>query len=239
MDFFLTLYLAHVIGDFPLQTDAIFRLKQKSTWGVTVHVLVCTLVNIVLLAQMLEHLFIWLTILFIAVIHITLDRTKMFLAVFRDKDGLGYFFLDQGLHLLSLMLAAWYVLQVLPPSAIAIWLPRPWIISLTALFIAAFAIPPVTFYVQRSLFTKRDAIRNMPFPSCKQRLPGALIRFCATLGLILGGWYVLLYLSNLLSYIFPTPVPSKLLKYRIAETGVNLAITLFCGVFAWHLLQLP
>lgn len=237
MDFFLTLYLAHIIGDFPLQTDAIFRLKQKSLWGVVVHVLVCTAVNIIVLWQMLTHAFVWLTILFIAVVHIALDRTKIFLAVFRAKDGLGYFFLDQSLHLLSLMLAAWYLLQVLQPSEIIVWLPQSWIISLTALCIAAFAIPPVIYYVQRSLPSSRDPVKQMPFPSFRERFPGTLFRFFATLGLIFGGWYLLLYLVNFLSFVFPTPIPSKQKKYRFAEVAVNFAITLFCGLFAWYFLN--
>ena len=50
MNFFYLLLLAHVVGDFPLQNDAIFRLKQKSMMGVVVHVAVFAAVALIILS---------------------------------------------------------------------------------------------------------------------------------------------------------------------------------------------
>jgi hypothetical protein len=204
---------------------------------VLLHVLVCTLVNIIVLARMLSYCHIWLVIAGIAIIHIALDRTKIFLAVFRAKDGLGYFFIDQSLHALSLMLAAWYLQQVIPANEIILWIPLQWTVSITALAIAAFATPPIIHYVQRSISSRRDHMRDVLFPSWRHRLPGTLFRLVSTLGLVLGNWYAMLFLTNLLTLVFPTPIPCKHKKYRYIELFINVCISLFCGLFVWYFKQ--
>lgn len=232
MDYFQLLLLAHVIGDFTLQTDSIFRLKQKSAWGVPLHVLICSLVNVALFYPLLDRLAIWLVILFIALVHFTLDRTKLFLALFHARDGLGYFFIDQALHLLSLLGGAWYLQATLPQQTF--WL-TPWLTTtLSALVIAAFAAPPIIHYIQLGMAGVTVRLKGHGFPSFRHRLPGILSRLLATLGLILGGWYNLFVLTLLSALVLPTPAPGRSRRYRYAELAVGAAITFFCALFAWY-----
>jgi hypothetical protein len=235
MDYFQLLLLAHILGDFTFQTDSIYSLKQKSPWGVPIHVLICSLANAAVLHPLLSYAAVWLAIAFIAVIHIALDRTKLFLTVFREKDGLGYFFIDQALHLMSLLGAAWYLQKSLPQATF--WLSRGLAVTLTALNMAAFAAPPIIFYIHRAIAKPADHLKSYHFPGFLHRLPGVVSRFLATLGLILGGWHNLLVLTLLSAFILPLPGPSRNKRYLRSELAVSCAITLFSALIAWYVRQ--
>ncbi len=233
MDFFQLLLLAHVIGDFPLQTDSLFRLKQKSAWGVPLHVLICSLVNVAIFFPLLDRPAVWLVILFIALVHFTLDRTKLSLALFHARDGLGYFFIDQGLHLISLLGGAWYLQATLPQASY--WLSPRLTTTMTALVIAGFSAPPIIHYIQFDIAGKTARLKDHAFPAFRHRLPGILSRLLATLGLILGGWYNLLVLTLLLTLVLPSPAPGRNPRDRHAELAVSAAITFFCALLAWYM----
>lgn len=233
MDFFQLLLLAHIIGDFTLQTDAIFRLKKRSPWGVPLHVLICSLVNAAVLFPLLPHPQIWLAITGIALAHFALDRTKLLLTVIRVKDGLGYFFIDQALHLLSLLGAAWYLQHSLPVTVS--WIDPQLVVRLTAVNIAAFAAPPIIYYFHHSIAAARDAHQDHHFPTFMQRLPGILARALATAGLLADGWHNLLALLLLYALWWPQPTPDRHPAYRITELFCSIAITLFTALLAWYL----
>ncbi len=233
MDYFQLLLLAHVIGDFVLQTDTIYRLKQQSPWGVPLHVLICSLATAVLLHPLLGRPALWLALFFIALVHLTLDRTKLFLAAFHARDGLGYFFIDQGLHLLSLLGTARYLQWALPQQDF--WLGTRLTVTLTALTIAGFAVPPILAYIQRAL-ARRITLRAAPaFPSFRRRLPGILSRVLATLGLLLGGWYLLLTPLLLSALVAPMTRPDPDKRYLTAELVTSSTLVLFCALLAWYL----
>ncbi|PKP54950.1 DUF3307 domain-containing protein, partial [Candidatus Atribacteria bacterium HGW-Atribacteria-1] len=40
MPLFCRLLLAHIIADFPLQTNQIFKVKTNTEWGVLIHTLI-------------------------------------------------------------------------------------------------------------------------------------------------------------------------------------------------------
>ncbi|HOT98851.1 MAG TPA: DUF3307 domain-containing protein [bacterium] len=233
MDYFQLLLLAHVIGDFVLQTDTIFRLKQQSPWGVPLHVLICSLVTAALLHPLLGRPAFWLALLFIALVHLALDRTKLFLAAFHAKDGLGYFFIDQGLHLLSLLGAARYLQWALPQQGF--WLGTGLTVTLTALTAAGFAVPPILFYIQRALSVPGVPRSNPAFPSFRRRLPGILSRLLATLGLLVGGWYLLLTPVLLSALVEPMTTPDHNKRYLTAELITSSTFVLFFALLAWYL----
>lgn len=233
MDFFQLLLLAHIIGDFTLQTDAIFRLKKRSLWGVPLHVLICSLVNAAVFFPLLPHPQIWVVIIGLALAHFALDRTKLLLTVIRVKDGLGYFFIDQALHLLSLLGAAWYLQHTLPMTVS--WIDPHLVVRLTAVNIAAFAAPPIIFYFHHSIAAARDAHQQHHFPTFEQRLPGILARALAVAGLLAGSWYNLLALLLLYPLWRPQPTPDHHPAYRITELLCSASITLFAALIAWYL----
>jgi hypothetical protein len=233
--FFWTLLLAHVIGDFPLQTDAIYRLKLRSIWGVLPHVAICTVMNIVALGPFLHSRYAWSAVVFLAAVHIVLDRSKIVVSNKLAGDNLFHFFLDQGFHILSIFIAAMWLgsnLDIQGFSEGGFHADRELCITLCALIFAAFGGTPITYYVQKHELLKKYPDRPpLPYPGFIKRFPGFFERFIATLGVIWGGWWFVLVPSAFL--------PRTLLTWRdgdkeiaLKSTVYSLLISLFCGVLA-------
>jgi hypothetical protein len=108
---FAALYLAHLIADFPLQTNRIYKLKNESNQGILLHVTIHLLVASILIEDALSH---WPLFLVLGAAHFLIDWTKIRYPAHRQTPG---FILDQFAHLLTIVLiAAWQpdVLAVLP-----------------------------------------------------------------------------------------------------------------------------
>ena len=102
------MFLAHFIGDFVLQWDALALWKGRSYLGVTVHVLVVSLVTCLFALPFGLHLWPW--VLFICVGHWLIDMSQLFLVrqfpVLQTRFyAFGRFMFDQTLHM-AVILAA-------------------------------------------------------------------------------------------------------------------------------------
>ena len=190
MTFFYLLLLAHLVGDFPLQSDAIFRLKQKSMQGVLLHVAIFSAVAILILLPFLSYPPVWLAILMLSVFHVALDRFKLTIANSSASDRFRYFLLDQALHLLSLWLVGiWLENKLTGVSVPVLYQDRRLLIMINALVIAGFAGSILLFYTEK-MFLHRFLNGQTPtFPKQRQRWPGIVVRMIATGGALLGGWY--------------------------------------------------
>lgn len=129
--FFLRFLLAHILGDFPFQTNTIVALKKKHFWGGIVHVLVHVFWAILLLLPVALHM--WLPILLVCFLHLPLDRSKIWLGIKKRKDNLILFFVDQCVHLSAVLLAIvvsrpwqWFA----PPPAIT---PGPFTLGFSSI----------------------------------------------------------------------------------------------------------
>lgn len=102
--FLLTFILAHLIGDFVLQTDKIAKEKATSIKGIFIHSIIVLCVQIVFLSVFgFKGL---LAGLMSGGIHFFIDYTKYFLnkrKVLKDKQIL-LFILDQAVHILLIIL---------------------------------------------------------------------------------------------------------------------------------------
>ena len=77
MFIFLRLFLAHLIGDFPLQTSAIYSQKVKSPFGPLLHVLVVISVMVLLTIPFLNSPWMWLIIFINLMGHYIQDWAKL------------------------------------------------------------------------------------------------------------------------------------------------------------------
>lgn len=103
MTIFLALWLAHLLADFPLQTNRIFRLKIASNAGLALHVSIHLLMTALLVRQPASYLSLFLVL---GTVHFLIDWTKLRLP--GDPQWPG-FLLDQLAHLVSLvLLARWW-----------------------------------------------------------------------------------------------------------------------------------
>jgi|GEM_PF-4425501 len=234
--FLQLLMLAHLVGDFPLQTDTIYDLKQKSYRGVILHVAICTIVNFILLSPFMLSIYTWAAMLFLAVYHFTLDRTKIMVTLLRAKDGLGYFLLDQALHFLSLFIVAYWLDKLkVGPGLDAAQVSR--VIMMNGLVAAAFATPPILFYIQGSMKKLLKLHGQLEFPNAYERMPGCVARFIATLGVINGGWSSLLIV---VAIIIPWTHPQSRTHaavYKRIEMIVNVVVCIAAGLWVrWLIL---
>jgi hypothetical protein len=134
MNLLLTLLIAHLFADFPLQTNALAKLKEAHWSGVFLHVLVHMVVMTLLIDQRDQY---WPLILGIGVIHFIIDAIKL---LYPGAKGVAYFLLDQIVHVGALWLAATWAQRIWQPAPLGI-LPDAWLLPiLVAALIPAFMV---------------------------------------------------------------------------------------------------
>ncbi len=101
MFLFLKLVLAHMVADFILQFEELYRLKLRSWVGHLLHALCHTAASVAFLLPYL-NLRIWIFILSITIIHYLQDRVKYALQAKDPKNTFWYFTIDQIFHVLFL-----------------------------------------------------------------------------------------------------------------------------------------
>jgi hypothetical protein len=113
MELLASLILAHLIADFPLQFNGIYKLKSRHWAGVLLHSGIHGLVAALLLQNPLAH---WPPLVTLCVTHFAIDWLKLQISF--KVQSLG-FALDQTAHLLTLILLATWpseVNSILAPS---------------------------------------------------------------------------------------------------------------------------
>jgi len=107
----LSLLLAHLVGDFLLQSSALAKKKKNSVWIMVLHSIINGVVSYLLLANWT----IWLVPLVITLSHFLVDFAK---SRFK-KDTLWLFLIDQTLHVAVILLLV--VFYVLPNNILSNW----------------------------------------------------------------------------------------------------------------------
>jgi hypothetical protein len=226
---FWTLLLAHIVGDFPLQIDALYRLKKRGITGVLPHVAVCTLTNIFALASLLSTMQAWTTLLALAVVHVILDHGKIYISDKLVKDNFFQFIIDQTLHILSIWFAAQWLAQN-TPKPFNSFVPLDITIILIALIFASFGGVPVLHYAHGFFARIKIVDQTFNYPTFLQRIPGFFERLIATLGIFLGnGWIIMSVL------VF---TPRMIIHWRdknrktiLVDFMIGLLLSIFCGLF--------
>src|SRR4051812_43217922 len=109
MIIFWRLVLAHILGDFTLQFNAIAHWKRHSKWGMAVHVLTHPIVSGALTWPFLGRVWIetrwlhlpgWLCVLLIGFFHYLEDEWRVWsIQKTGAPDSTVFFFWDQAVHL--------------------------------------------------------------------------------------------------------------------------------------------
>jgi hypothetical protein len=98
-----TLLLGHLIADFPLQTNRVYRLKNRHWSGILLHAIIHCAVTGLLLQDAFTY---WRMLVALGVMHFVTDWIKLRTPF---KLQLVGFVLDQVAHILGLfLLAAWW-----------------------------------------------------------------------------------------------------------------------------------
>ncbi len=113
MSTFFVLLLAHLLGDFPLQTNRIFKMKLANKRGLSLHIAIHVITAAVLIENWWLH---WPLLLVLGIVHFLTDYIKIRLQKPGKPLTVG-FILDQIAHILAIVVFAWWqpnVQSILP-----------------------------------------------------------------------------------------------------------------------------
>ena len=125
---YLTLLIAHFIGDFPLQSGLIYNLKISSNPGLALHALIHALVGMLLVEDGWRW---WWVFLLLTIIHFGIDWVK--LRIDTQPKWKGYI-VDQMIHWGSLVPLA-LLAPSMKPALAPKWLGLDFFFVLLPLFI--------------------------------------------------------------------------------------------------------
>ena len=93
MFLFYRLLLAHIIADFPLQTNQIFKIKTNTEWGVLIHTLIVLIFSILFAFPYLEDIKVIIVIVVIFLSHTVIDKLKMEYSKKTKNQSIEYYYL--------------------------------------------------------------------------------------------------------------------------------------------------
>lgn len=237
MFLFYRLLLAHLIGDFLLQTDRIFAWKSKNVWGVFFHASLVFFVSLLLSWPYLSYPLMWAILFLIWISHLITDQAKVFITKkFGSFDNLGMFLLDQSLHIAVLLVVFLTNLSKIklilkgdfPHSFI--YNEDKVILCLIGYIIATFGATILIYYIKKSLLG--EAIAILGFGSVRRYL-GLVERFFITTFVVLGGFYFFLIPVVFLSEVITSS--KKIHKERVDKvfysSMISLCIALLAGLW--------
>lgn len=99
MPLFYRLLLAHLVADFPLQTNQIFKVKTNTEWGVLIHTLIVLIFSILFTFPYLEDPKVIIILLVIFLSHTVIDKLKMEYSKKTKNQSIRILLLDQVLHI--------------------------------------------------------------------------------------------------------------------------------------------
>lgn len=111
--------LAHLLGDYVFQTDALVRWKLRSLWGVVAHGAVVTLC--LWLCSLPFSLTWWPYALGVGIAHTLIDVVRARLGSVKPTIDLMLFLIDQAAHLLTIAAALSWSGWLQPRPAETIW----------------------------------------------------------------------------------------------------------------------
>lgn len=222
---FVGLLLAHLAGDFMLQTDSLCKQKREKkagSWFLYVHAIVISLLSLIAL----WNLRLWYVALVIGVCHFLIDLGKAYV----KKDNVWVFVIDQVFHILILIPSVflcvrhfgwttpdWLTLQVqkaegIAAAAILCWKP------------ANLFIKEVLKYNRVSFPTEDSSTFNAG------KLIGTLERWLILVFILLGRHEVIGFLIAAKSIIRFGEKDKEQTEYFLAGTLLSITIAVACGL---------
>lgn len=105
MALLLNLYLGHLLGDFVLQPGVLVTAKRRGLPGLLTHVGIIGAMTAVILWADLSTL--WSAVLLAIAAHLLIEVITIRLRSSDRPSGFSVFLIDQGLHVLSLVILVW------------------------------------------------------------------------------------------------------------------------------------
>lgn len=135
MALFLRLLLGHILGDFAFQPGRLVRAKRSGFQGQALHAAIVTACTAAVLVGDLDIA--WPAVLAAGVAHLAIERVSVPARNAAAHSGLLVFSLDQGLHVLSLVLIALLVPASVEPGILGLEMSLAQLALLDAVVAAA------------------------------------------------------------------------------------------------------
>ena len=222
---FVSLLLAHVVGDFVLQRDSLCKQKLEKkirSWFLYVHALVITLLSLLALWD----LRLWWVALVIGLSHLLIDMGK----TYAKRDDVWVFVIDQIIHILILVAAAWVCVNR------SGWTSPEWLTP-SARNALAVILAALVCWKPANLFIKEVLKYNqVSFPADDTssfhagKLIGTLERWLILAFILLGRYEVIGFLIAAKSIIRFGENDKEKTEYFLAGTLLSIAIAVGCGL---------
>jgi hypothetical protein len=114
---FLTVLLAHLLGDFPLQTSSMVRAKRQGIRAYLAHGAIHLVVLVLCVAvfiglELVTSFWFWVAACLYIAVHLGIDLAKQGLVSTRKlADSASVFLLDQVVHVCTIIGLAWFLLR--------------------------------------------------------------------------------------------------------------------------------
>ena len=144
---FWILLLAHLVADYPLQPSRLVLAKRHQK-GLIAHAAVHVAVTCVLLLPYLT--FVWPAVLALGLVHWFIDDLKIRASLRWPDEVVLPYFLDQFVHIITLVLIALWMGQLLGPQSLP---PDPDIF----IFLSGFLLATYVWYITELVVFYKDA----------------------------------------------------------------------------------
>ena len=114
---FLTVLLAHLLGDFPLQSSSMVRAKHQGIRAYLAHGAIHLVILVLCVAafislELVTSLWFWMAVCLYIAIHLGIDRAKQELvSAAKLADSASVFLVDQGVHVCTIIALAWFLIR--------------------------------------------------------------------------------------------------------------------------------
>lgn len=236
MFIFIRWLLAHLIGDFPLQTNKIHTLKFKGLKSGIPHILLVLCCLIILSWPYLYLPSVWLFFLFIGITHLFQDWAKIKLSK-TSKHNLLFYILDQALHVIFISVAFLPSFKYLHPpqpttNIIALYNNDKFLLLLILVLLVSYN----GHYM--IIFFKKDYLNATNPYSTFEKWHGMIERTIIVSLFLLGGpWFmaipVILYLRLLFFYLGKNKLSVSKQFVSVTEITLSGIVGAVIGIIAY------
>ena len=214
---FWYLYLAHLLGDYPLQTDKMVQAKR--TWrGLILHVGVHFAVLLFVVDEFRTDL--WLYLLVLTAIHYAIDTFKNVLSNYKPDWIFGGYLVDQFLHLLSIAGVTLWIERTIAAAALPTF--GPWLVYASAYLFVTYA----WFVTERVAATdKADYLEEL-----KEHFWSRMI---ARAGLLTAFLVVAHYAFGTPFFLLAAVIPYTTGVHKRRAFLIDVAVALFGAALIW------
>lgn len=223
MEIFWRLFLAHLLADFTLQTDAVNRLKRKGLPGMVLHVGTHIFVSVILVYDFLYQSWFnisglqlkgWFIILVMSIIHFSIDELRIYVI---DKLK----FPDNTLNFLADQFAHFYFIFLLSPINSfknGLFIQEKWVVILSCLVIISHFTTIFIYFLEKDF-------KHMQFPSFDQKYFMIIERIIMWSFFFVKGWWWLPFFILWLIQLFYVKT-----KKIIDISSINIYVSAFSSI---------